>query len=389
MYDFHIINAVGLYLDKGGSDMAENFVTIELSRKQVDVSNLVHNDKTDKDYARVFAPGGGSYLYPVDSIKVKSDNPERVYFSRPEGTEIQVQYGHRIEGVPDDAPNEEKWENETRTWKIEDLKAAYDKERREFAEKNSAFVNMTVPSEWGTHISNDKGEFVSISIPIEKVYYSFIVPADRFNASDREEGMSYFGFPKNKKDSEEPYTITLRSNAKDEAGNFTNEEKVITSLELKKYVDEAVGYSNVKDMFVTAIISEKLKRPFSSKEGKNLYGISVPILEDKENFYEIVVPAERVKSAEEGKVKLQLFKNGPDGTAYIFTGKKSVANESGGYDEVTIKLTSEQVVDAFKSSSERFKENHKNTDMSLADAMKQDPSSQGEGDQSFRRGHGR
>ena len=58
--------------------MAENFVTIELSRKQVDVSNLVHNDKTDKDYARVFAPGGGSYLYPVDSIKVKSDNPERV-----------------------------------------------------------------------------------------------------------------------------------------------------------------------------------------------------------------------------------------------------------------------------------------------------------------------
>ena len=31
------------------------FITIELSRKQVDTSNLVHNDKTNKDYARVFA----------------------------------------------------------------------------------------------------------------------------------------------------------------------------------------------------------------------------------------------------------------------------------------------------------------------------------------------
>ncbi len=372
--------------------MAENFVTIELSRKQVDISNLVHNDKTDKDYARVFAPGGGSYLYPVDSIKVKSDNPERVYFTRPEGTEIQVQYGRRVEGVPEDAPNEEKWENETRTWKIEDLKEAYDKEHREFAEKNSNFVNMVVPTEWGTHINSEKGELVSISIPIDRVYYSFIVQADRFKTSDREEGMSYFGFPKNKKDSEEPYIVTLRSNEKDEAGNFTNEEKIVTSIELKKYVDEAVGYANVKDMFVSAVISEKLKRDFTSKDGKELCSVSVPVLEsgaDKESFYEIVVPAERIKNAEEGKVKLQLFKNGPDGTAYTFSGKKSVANGTGGYDEVTIKLTSEQVVDAFKASSERFKENHKNTDISLADAMKQDSFSQGEGDQSFRRGHGR
>lgn len=377
--------------------MAEKFVTIELSKKQVDVSNLVFNDKTQKDYARVFAPGGGSYLYPLDSIKVKADNPDRVYFTRPEGTEIQVQYGHRVEGVPDSAPNEEKWKNETRTWKIEDLKAAYDKERREFAEQNSSFVNMAVPTDWGTHISNDKGEYVSIAIPIDKVYYSFIVPAERFKPSEREEGMSYFGFPRNKKDSDESYTITLRSNARDESGNFTNEEKVITSAELKKYVDEAVGYSNVKDMFVSVVISEKLTRPFSSKDGKDLYGVSVPVfepaptrfLEDKEFFYEIVVPAERVKSAEDGKVKLQLFKNGPDGTAYTFTGKRSEPNGDGGYTDITIKLTSEEVVNAFKSSTERYMNNHKNTDVSLADAMKAGASSQVEGEQSFRRVHGR
>lgn len=372
--------------------MAENFVTIELSKKQVDVSNLVFNDKTQKDYARVFAPGGGSYLYPLDSIKVKSDDPDRVYFTRPEGTEIQVQYGKRVEGVPDDAPNSEKWENETRTWKIEDLKEAYDKERREFAEKNSNFVNMVVPTEWGTHINSEKGELVSISIPIDRVYYSFIVQADRFKTSDREEGMSYFGFPKNKKDSEEPYTVTLRSNEKDEAGNFTNEEKIVTSIELKKYVDEAVRYASVKDMFVSAVISEKLTRTFTSKDGKELYSVSVPVLEsgaDKESFYEIVVPAERIKNADEGMVKLQLFKNGPDGEPYNFTGKKSVQNEAGNYDEVSIKLTSAEVVNAFNSSRERFKDNHKNTDISLADALKADASTQEEGGQSFQRPHGR
>ena len=39
--------------------MAENitFVTIDLNRKQVNTDNPVHNDKTGKDYARVFAPG--------------------------------------------------------------------------------------------------------------------------------------------------------------------------------------------------------------------------------------------------------------------------------------------------------------------------------------------
>lgn len=129
--------------EKGGKIMAENitFVTIDLNRKQVNTDNPVHNDKTGKDYARVFAPGNGTFLYSLSSIKVRSDNPERVYFSRPEGTEIQVQYSRRKENVPDSAPNEEKYENFTKTWKIEELKSAYEEERRIYAE-NHGFVNL-------------------------------------------------------------------------------------------------------------------------------------------------------------------------------------------------------------------------------------------------------
>lgn len=48
------------------------FVTIELSKKQVDMEHLHHNAKTDKDYARVIAPGNGTFFYPVMSIKEKN-----------------------------------------------------------------------------------------------------------------------------------------------------------------------------------------------------------------------------------------------------------------------------------------------------------------------------
>ena len=368
-----------------------DFVTIELSKKQVDVSRLVHNDKTDKDYARVFAPGGGSFLYPVESIKVKQDNPERVYFSRPKGTEIQVQYGHRNEGVPDDAPNKEKYTNETRTWKIEDLKAAYDDERRAFAEKNNAWVNMTVPTEWGKHISNERGDFVAISIPIDRVYHSFIISEKAFHASDRDEGMSYFGIPKKKRDSEEDYTVTLRADIRNEDGSYEHPERVVTSSELKKFVDDAVEYANVANLFVSAVISEKLVRPFTAKEsGKELCSVSVPIWEEaenKESFYEIVVPAERLKATEDGKERLSLFKKRPDGTEYVFTAKKSVSDGQGGYSDVEMKITSRQVVEAFNASKERFKESHQNNDRSLADEL--NASAQGQEQQNFRRHSGR
>lgn len=368
--------------------MAEEFVTIELSKKQVDTSRLVHNDKTNKDYARVFAPAGGSYLYPVDSIKVKSDNPERVYFTRPVGTEIQVQYSHRNEGVPDTASNEEKYSRETRTWKIEDLKVAYEEERKAYAEQNSSFVNMTVPTNWGTHISNENGNFVSISIPINKVYYSFVVPEERFKDSEKEKGMSYFGFPKHKKDSDEEYMISLRTSRKNEDGEFETDTMVVSSSELKKYVDEAMNYSTYKDMFVTTEISEKLVRNFETKDGKALYSVSVPVRTQaggEDEFYEIVVPAERVKALDDGKVRLSLFKNGPDGNEYVFTGKNSVALPSGDYDVKELKMTSQDVKKYFDESKERFADSHKNNDKTLAEDMASNEQVQ----QPFRRHNGR
>lgn len=355
--------------------MAERttFVTIELNKKQVLTDNLVYNEKTAKDYARVIAPGGGNFLYPLESIKVKAAEPDRVYFSRPEGTEINVSY--RNPETPEDAPKEEKYY--TKTWKIEDLKEAYEAEKRAYAETHG-FVNMEVPTNWGRHFQSEKGNFVSISIPIAEngndTYYSFVVAADKFRESTKNAGMSYFGFPKKKMDTAEDYMVNLKTSIKTEDG-YVDSFKLISSQDLKAYVDKAIERSAVKDLFVSTQVSEKLVRGFYSKEGKSLFSVSVPILEESGEtaFYEIVVPSERVNAIPDSNlVQLSLFKNGPDGTAYNHVAKRSVPDGNGGYDSYSISMTSEEVVAQFEEDREKYLT--ANADHSLADEMAQENS---------------
>lgn len=352
------------------------FVTIELNKKQVLTDNLVHNEKTGKDYARVIAPGGGNFFYPIESIKVRADNPDRVYFSRPEGTELNVSY--KNPDASDDAPNEEKYY--TKTWKIEDLKEAYEAERRAYAE-NHGFVNMEVPTGWGKHFQSENGNFVSISIPIAEnenvTYYSFVMAADKFKESTRNAGMSYFGFPKKQMDSTEDYMVKLKTSIKKEPwepipGDYIESFRTISSTDLKTYVDKAVQRSAVKDLFVSTRVSEKLVRGFYSKEGKSLFSVSVPVVEESGEtaFYEIVVPSERVNAIPDSNlVQLSLFKNGLDGTAYNHTAKKSVPDGNGGYDYITISMTSEDVISRFEESRKNYLADH--ADHSLADEMAQ------------------
>ena len=382
--------------------MAENinFVTIELSRKQVNTDNPVHNEKTGKDYARVFAPGNGTFLYPLGSIKVKSDNPDRVYFSRPEGTEIQVQYGRKKANVPDSAPNSEKYENFTKTWKIEELKVAYDEEKRAYVE-NHGFVNYTVPTSWGKPFYSGEKEYVSISVPVPvegmatEPWCSFILPEDRFKSSEKQEGMSYFGFPKKKKDSTEDYMVNLKYSELAADGQYINKEIFVSSSQLKEYVDKAVSRSEVKDLFVSTTVSGKLVRGFESKEGKSLYAISIPIYEngaDKATFYEIVVPQERLRRiSDSNQVRLSLFKQTPDGEDYTFSARRSFENGNGGYDTVTKTLTSVEVVSNLEKSREKYREAHSsNNDASLADIVSGQADQENDQSQNgFRRHSGR
>lgn len=380
-----------------------NFVTIELSRKQIDFEHPVFNERMQKDYLRIYAPEGGIIFYPAKSIKVKNDNPDVVFFTRPEGTVINVNYSELVKGAPENAPAEEKYKNTTKPIKIEDLKEMFEESRRIYIE-NNGFVNMMVPTEWGKKFtSNDDKKFISISIPIEEngkdVYYSFILPEERFKESEKMEGMSYFGFPKKFKGPEgmegEPadYVVTLKTSVLQDDSTYADEFKAVTSKELKTYVDAALERYNVSELFVSIEISEKLVRSFESREKKQLVSVSVPVYEnaDKAVFYDIVLPAERVKDSEHaGKVVLSMFKKNPSGEAYEFTGKRSVlvAGTTDQYEEIKKKMTSEDVVNYFQESAAKYKANDTHSmDDELSGAYKPNASAQNENP--FRRPHGR
>lgn len=363
-----------------------NFVTVTVSRKQVITANPYHSDKTDKDYARVLTPDGGSFIYPIDSLKFTEDKPDEIFFSRPEGTEIMINYSKRKDGVPDDAPNEEKYENFSKTVKIEDLEEMYRDARREYAEAHSEYVNMQVPLSWGDHFESKKDGkgYVSVSILVPEGdgqgdYWNFVMPEERFLTSKKDDTMAYFGFPRMKKDeegnvTEQPYEINLQRDIKNQAtGEYDTLTKTVTSMELKGYVEAAVENYKVKNMFVSTVISEKLIRPFTSKDGtKNLYDVSVPVKEgDKEEFYHIVVPEKRVSIGDNGRARISLFKNDSDGQEYTFTAKKSVLQENGEYMETSMKLTSAQVIDNFTQSKENYKKNAPRV-ASLGDSVKEE-----------------
>ena len=285
------------------------FVTIEFSRKQVDLKNTTISEKNGKEYARIFVSDHGILYYPVESIKESKDNPNRLYFMRPEGTELQIYYSTRKEGVPDSAPNSEKYEKRVEIVKIEDLKAAYEAERQAFIDKknqereskNTEFVDISVPTEWVKPfkgIDNKNYAVISVRIPEgENKYerYSFIVSEERFKKSDLYPGNSCFVLPRNKKDSGEEYTITLKNYEND-----TIVEKEISSVELKEYMEAAVKRA-VEEKNINAELKKLNMKPLQDLGDK----IS-EALENKISSAELKAELEKyvevaVKRAAEGK----------------------------------------------------------------------------------------
>lgn len=362
----------------------QKFATVEMSRKQVITEKPYHSEKTGKDYARVITPDGGSFLYPMNSLKVSDNDPEHVFFSRPVGTEIPVTFGVRNEDVPDDAPNREKFKNITKMVKVEDLQVMYEDARKQFAEENSQFVNMTVPLDWGKPFSGKDGTTyvaVSVLIPEENGkgnYWNFVLPEKQFLTSKKDSSMAYFGFPRVKKDApEQMYEIDLRRQEKNTDGTYRTFIRKVSPFELKGYVEAAVERNRVRNMFVNMTISDKLVREFTSKEGNHLlYDVSVPLYEsenDKPVFYHIVVPSERVRVNDEtGKVQLSLFKLGSDGNPYTFKGKHSEKNDDNSYSETVREFTSEQIAICFEKSKELYREQNAMNVSTLADETRED-----------------
>lgn len=371
--------------------MADNteFVTIELNKNRVMTDNL-KKDKNGKQYATIFAPDGGTYLYLVDKIKVRDDKPDIYYFSLPKGSEIQVSYPNDVNG---------QREYVTRSIAIEDLKEAYIAEKAAYAE-NNGYVSMTVPTEWGNDFTSKDGvKLVSISIPVpyenNKAYMAFVVKKDYFRESTKAEGMSYFSFPKKKTDAagktEEDFTVKLKGQLKVGDNEYKDIEKIVTSKELGELVKNAVKSSNYKETFVSTVISNKLARAFKSKNGQDLYDISVPITNENDSkdvaWFHVVVPSERVKELEDEKISLNLFRKGTNGEDYTFKASSSVKNQDNSYSDYSTVLTSIEIIEAFENSKAQYaSESHSH---SLADELSGNTTSEDSQINNQRRVHGR
>lgn len=347
----------------------KDYVTIDLSKKQVDYSSARVNEKNGKEYVRIFAPGGGVFFYPSASLKENKDNADRVHFSRPVGTELTISYSERNPNVADSAPAKEKYMNTSKVVKIEDLKEMYQEERAAFAEQqkermeNNPFVNVSVPTEWGHEFIRKADEkhpedqaFISISVPIKEgeksQYYSFVIPAESFKTSIKEEGMSYFGFPRHKKDSEENYMVTLKRGEKQPDGSYQNITKEISSEELVTVIKKA---KEIKHENLEIEVSEKLIHNFQSGDGKNLISVAVPVFDSqqgKDVFYNIVLLESKMKDAEkEGKKVISLSSD------VTYNAKHGVLNEAtNDYENIEKKMSGADIKKAFEDSRERFAE---------------------------------
>ena len=360
----------------GGKSMSDmEFVTIDLSKKQVDYDSARRNEKNGKDYVRIFAPGGGVFFYPLESLKENKENNARIYFSRPVGTEITLYFSERNPDVPDDAPASEKYINSSRIVKIEDLKDMYKQEREAYAEsqkqkyENSPFVNVTVPTAWGREFSGGSSEqkFVSISVPIKEGeqsnYYSFVLPAEAFKKSTKEEDMSYFGFPRKKRDSDENYTVTLKRGERQPDGTYKDIIKEISSEELAAAIKKA---KEMQESKLELEVSEKLLRNFNSRDGKALVSLSVPVYDaeqQKDMFYNIVILESNTSDTErEGYKKVSISAD------YAYTAKRSVPDESadGGYKDMELKISGAEIKEAFAASKDRYAERKASEDLQTA-----------------------
>ena len=354
------------------------FVTISLSKKQINM-DPIHNKKNGKDYLRIIAPNGGTIFYPASGIKIDPKDENRVFFSRPKGTEITICYGVKNKETG-------KWDNKTHVVTIEDLKEMYAEEihslieQHQFEQQNgtSAFVDFTVPTSWGREFKGktDGKQYVSISVPIKeddntRNYYSFVLPADRFKPSQKQEGMSYFGLPRMQKDHpDQGYMIIMKKSVLDENGNYSDVERRVTSTELKGFVDDAMRSMK----FVGIEISQKLVRPFTAKtSGQDLVSVSVPIPaadQQSTEFWQIVLPPDRIReSKKEGLVYLSLFRKNVSGEDFTYKATCSAKNEGGTYDVKEKSFTSEEIVGFFKASRQEYLEQRKNNQRALQDEI--------------------
>ena len=239
------------------------FVRIDITEKQFitkkkDSDEPLYVSKNGFEFGKILCPEGGVIWYPVKNMFVYENKTKQTtdgdtlrmyHFDQPSGTELEIHYSNGV------------GQNDTvKTVTIDDLKDIFQQARREYAQANSTFVNMSVPSSWD-HTPDDPA-YARISIPIDKdgdkKYYTFLLNREKnWHQSDKQEGYHYFRFPRVTQITGEPWMVNLRGNEKQEDGSYRHPEISISSEELKGYVDAAVKASATSNLSASHSLAQE------------------------------------------------------------------------------------------------------------------------------------
>lgn len=255
--------------------MNGELTTISISERRVVKSVMLkQEDGTEREMAKILLPDSGTILRPAEQIR-KAKEEGRVIFSLPKDFEVNVSY--RKEGVPEDAPKDEKYTyKKMSTQELKDLiNPKRDKERDE----NMVSITVERKRLYDTVEVNGKS-YIRIGTPDNR---TFLRPTEQVRESKYDKTLAYFSLPKTmpaEKDREEgPYQITLSKPILDENGGPTGkyDEKQVTSEELKKLYDDYYEKQRESEFAIISFPSSQVVGSYTHKStGEEMAWIAGP-----------------------------------------------------------------------------------------------------------------
>lgn len=225
-------------------DQEVAFTTVSFSEKQI-VDSFV--GKNDKEYNRILAPNGMTFLFPSDKVHDDQFHKGRKTISLPTGSEIELTKSTKMEGM------ENQFSTIETKMKVEDIKNLYDSNRKEFKEakqaereaNNNRFLRIEFPEKLIKMVQgkgeNEGKNYARVTLPLQEnnttKYYSFLVNEKAVRNSENP-GKKMVGLLKEKDDGSD-YMLRMTCSEKQKDGTYKETKKEMSSKEIKSTMEES------------------------------------------------------------------------------------------------------------------------------------------------------
>jgi hypothetical protein len=227
---------------------------LQISNKQL---LSIFKAKDEREYAKIMAPNGYTFVLSKEKVHHMKNDENHLVIDIMKSAAIKMQHSIRIDGVPEDAPNDQKYVSEEINVSADELMDMFHHPEFHRSDENSDFVNISISKKQTVDYfkAKDSGkEYVRILAPNG---YTFIRPQEQVKVSSYNENRLYFALGKDME-------IKLQKNVKAEekSGEFSDGEYITQEI--------TVTAQQLKDIFQHKQIEEGLKDDDLSQEEAEL-----------------------------------------------------------------------------------------------------------------------